>query len=299
MDDDAIRRSDARKVARKNYVHGMATIDAALEALPAMGPVEPLPIAAPALRVAAEMSTTLVAQLRKVGSDAWKANASCDEIAVEGGRHVFEKLRAEQAAVDDEILNVINAHDPGLAHENKQPTTFAVRRIRSERDQWYERAKGAESKAREAWANAAEWKWRKEETDAECETLCTAIEEATAGLIRDPMATRAELVGALREAWLTADRERGFEREARQRVEAERDRLIERVAKVAEFEHPIPLRIHCPDCGELHVDEGEQATTPHRTHACQFCGHLWAPAVVATVGVRFLPGCKNEPESKR
>jgi hypothetical protein len=56
---------------------------------------------------------------------------------------------------------------------------------------------------------------------------------------------------------------------------------------------PVPLRLHCPVCHTLHVDEGEQATTPHRTHACQHCGLLWAPAVVPTVGVRFLPGCKN------
>jgi hypothetical protein len=56
----------------------------------------------------------------------------------------------------------------------------------------------------------------------------------------------------------------------------------------------LPLLLHCPMCGARHIDEGEQATKPHRTHACQLCGHLWAPAVVETVGVRFLPGCKNE-----
>jgi hypothetical protein len=57
---------------------------------------------------------------------------------------------------------------------------------------------------------------------------------------------------------------------------------------------PVPLRLSCPECGMLHLDEGEQATTPHRTHACQECGCLWAPAVVPTVGVRFLPGCRNK-----
>lgn len=56
----------------------------------------------------------------------------------------------------------------------------------------------------------------------------------------------------------------------------------------------IPMRIPCPDCGELHLDEGEFATKPHHTHACQHCGHVWRPAIVATVGVRFLPGFKNE-----
>lgn len=31
----------------------------------------------------------------------------------------------------------------------------------------------------------------------------------------------------------------------------------------------------------------------HHTHACQSCGMVWRPALVATVGVRFLPGFKN------
>lgn len=72
---------------------------------------------------------------------------------------------------------------------------------------------------------------------------------------------------------------------------------------------PIPMRIPCPGvihvdgqprvCGALHIDEGEFATKPHHTHACQVCGHVWRPAVVATVGVRFLPGYKNEPPVSR
>ena len=57
---------------------------------------------------------------------------------------------------------------------------------------------------------------------------------------------------------------------------------------------PIPMRIICPDCKALHIDEGEFATKPHHTHACQECGAVWRPAVVHTVGVRFLPGFKNE-----
>lgn len=56
---------------------------------------------------------------------------------------------------------------------------------------------------------------------------------------------------------------------------------------------PIPMRIPCPECGELHIDEGEFATKPHHTHSCQHCGLTWRPAVVPTVGVRFLPGFKN------
>lgn len=56
---------------------------------------------------------------------------------------------------------------------------------------------------------------------------------------------------------------------------------------------PIPMRINCPDCGHLHIDEGAFATKPHHTHSCQFCGLTWRPAVASTVGVQFLPGFKN------
>lgn len=58
---------------------------------------------------------------------------------------------------------------------------------------------------------------------------------------------------------------------------------------------PIPMRLHCPECCALHIDEGEFATKPHHTHACQTCGNVWRPAVVETVGVKFLPGFKNAP----
>jgi hypothetical protein len=57
---------------------------------------------------------------------------------------------------------------------------------------------------------------------------------------------------------------------------------------------PIPMIIHCPDCSHRHVDKGEFATKPHHTHACQACGMVWRPSVVPTVGVRFLPGFKDE-----
>lgn len=56
---------------------------------------------------------------------------------------------------------------------------------------------------------------------------------------------------------------------------------------------PIPMRLSCPECNAIHIDEGEFATKPHHTHACQSCGMVWRPAVVPTVGVRFLPGFKN------
>jgi rubredoxin len=57
------------------------------------------------------------------------------------------------------------------------------------------------------------------------------------------------------------------------------------------YESPqIPMLLWCPECGERHVDAGEFSTKPHTTHACQYCGMVWRPAVVNTVGVRFLPG---------
>jgi len=57
---------------------------------------------------------------------------------------------------------------------------------------------------------------------------------------------------------------------------------------------PIPMIIWCPSCGHRHLDEGEFATKPHHTHACQTCGIVWRPAVAPTVGVRFLPGFKDK-----
>ena len=59
-------------------------------------------------------------------------------------------------------------------------------------------------------------------------------------------------------------------------------------------ETPIPMLLWCPECSERHIDVGNFATKPHHTHACQSCGHVWRPAIVPTVGVRFLPGFKNE-----
>ncbi len=56
---------------------------------------------------------------------------------------------------------------------------------------------------------------------------------------------------------------------------------------------PVPMLLTCPSCGERHIDEGEWATKVHSTHACQHCGMVWRPALVATVGVLFLPGMKN------
>lgn len=62
-------------------------------------------------------------------------------------------------------------------------------------------------------------------------------------------------------------------------------------------ETPVPMILPCPACGKRHIDKGVFATKLHVTHACQFCGMCWRPAVVATVGVDFLPGFKDIPEA--
>lgn len=56
---------------------------------------------------------------------------------------------------------------------------------------------------------------------------------------------------------------------------------------------PVPMLLWCPECGERHIDVGEFAKKVHHTHACQSCGMVWRPAVIATVGVTWLPGFKN------
>jgi hypothetical protein len=58
---------------------------------------------------------------------------------------------------------------------------------------------------------------------------------------------------------------------------------------------PIPMLLTCPSCGVRHIDHGEFAVKVHHTHSCQTCGTTWRPAVVATVGVQFLPGFKDDP----
>lgn len=66
---------------------------------------------------------------------------------------------------------------------------------------------------------------------------------------------------------------------------------------------PIPMVLHCPECGLQHIDAPEWAfgsdkvfaadekpwtNPPHRSHLCAGCGHIWRPADVATVGVHSI-----------
>lgn len=68
--------------------------------------------------------------------------------------------------------------------------------------------------------------------------------------------------------------------------------LADELRKRRDVEEAIPLVLTCPSCGERHIDEGVFSVKLHHTHACQSCGMVWRPAVVYTVGVRFLPGFK-------
>lgn len=71
--------------------------------------------------------------------------------------------------------------------------------------------------------------------------------------------------------------------------------LVDRIEWLAKRNAlPVPMILHCPSCSARHIDVGEFATKSHHTHACQSCGTVWRPAIVATVGVQFLPGFKND-----
>lgn len=48
---------------------------------------------------------------------------------------------------------------------------------------------------------------------------------------------------------------------------------------------PVPIATSCPTCGTQHIDEGEWATRPHKTHQCQKCGAQWRPHDFPTVGI--------------
>lgn len=57
---------------------------------------------------------------------------------------------------------------------------------------------------------------------------------------------------------------------------------------------PLPMILHCPVCGEQHIDEPDPANgwlnPPHRSHECQSpgCHFIWRPADVPTTGVQHL-----------
>jgi predicted house-cleaning noncanonical NTP pyrophosphatase (MazG superfamily) len=75
------------------------------------------------------------------------------------------------------------------------------------------------------------------------------------------------------------------------------DKIREKFFDRGDFSHgvvmtiapAVPMVLHCPKCGEKHVDRGVFGTTHvHRTHLCSGCGHTWKPFPYATVGVESL-----------
>lgn len=71
--------------------------------------------------------------------------------------------------------------------------------------------------------------------------------------------------------------------------------LKDKLAELAKRNPPhLELLIHCPRCLKQHVDEGEYATAPHKSHACQFCGLTFqASGPRESIGVQFFTGYKN------
>lgn len=61
-------------------------------------------------------------------------------------------------------------------------------------------------------------------------------------------------------------------------------RVAKRVLMSIE-DNPVPVTIYCPKCETMHLDDGEWATRPHKTHLCLECGQEWRPFPYATVGV--------------
>lgn len=109
------------------------------------------------------------------------------------------------------------------------------------------------------------------------------VEEHAQGLIAALTASRVEVEAARvaeGEAMLVLE---STEQHAK-RIEAflaDSRAEVERLRDVG-----VSTELFCPNCGEQHVDEGEWASKPHRTHRCAYCGHEWRPYPVATYGIR-------------
>ena len=112
----------------------------------------------------------------------------------------------------------------------------------------------------------------------EVQELCEAIDAKSPHVIEE-LADVYEVVAAFRERLGVFDvdekiREKFFDRGSFMR------------GVVMTIAPAVPMILHCPKCGEKHVDGGIFATTHvHRTHLCAKCGETWKPFPYATVGV--------------
>jgi hypothetical protein len=119
------------------------------------------------------------------------------------------------------------------------------------------RAEAAERELAEAEARSKEEKGRRQAAEAD---LRKTEEHRLAAVAQSVRYERkcAELSEALR--WM--DRKGGLGLDVHERIKAA---LASQPAPEAK---PVPLVLYCP-AGHLHVDEGEWATRPHKTHQCQ------------------------------
>lgn len=60
---------------------------------------------------------------------------------------------------------------------------------------------------------------------------------------------------------------------------------------------PVEMEMWCPNCRARHVDSGEWAARPHRTHLCDACGFKWGHQRHATVGI--APPSAPAPQWRR
>ena len=62
---------------------------------------------------------------------------------------------------------------------------------------------------------------------------------------------------------------------------------------------PIPAILVCPSCQGQHIDHGEWAQRPHKTHLCEHCACEFRFANVPTVGVKELPAVEEKASGSR
>ena len=129
--------------------------------------------------------------------------------------------------------------------------------------------------------------WWMDKARAEGESEVTAgAEPTTSTAIPQPRPVSAEREGAIRESANNVYREGGalssVVREVLSLLDWERARVDLLEKRLAT---PIPMVLMCPNCGFNHIDLGEWATRPHRTHLCLNCNAKWRPSNTATVGV--------------